>query len=105
MGMGPLSNLSSTPSVPLRHKVEPVRAVSPTLAVGHNASHERYAGQKAKAQINARPRYNSHSAAPGFAAHILVEADLIGNDPFAGLRGTKAYQSNGKSHPNLLMVV
>ena len=83
-------------SVPYRHNVSAVAAVSsvtldlnaPLNPYGRSSKQEGSTPPNAQA---ARGRYTANSAAPGYAAHVLVEAGLTGEDPFAPSRGAKAY--------------
>jgi hypothetical protein len=79
--------------VPHRHRVEPVAAISPVQAIGSRSTNGDAGQSSDRAKLEAKQRHTARSAAPGFAAHILVEADLAGPDPFAQLRSAKAYQS------------
>jgi hypothetical protein len=91
-----LPHLCAPVSVPYRHTV---RAIAPVAAVtlDLNAPTNPYARassqDKARYEQAARGRYSADSAAPGFAAQVLVEAGLTGSDPFAGVRGARAYDS------------
>jgi hypothetical protein len=82
--MTSLSHLCAPVSVPYRHNVRPV---APVAAV----TLELTGPLNPYAKSHARGRYSADSAAPGFAAQVLVEAGLTGSDPFAGARGAKAY--------------
>ena len=94
--MNPLSHLCAPVSVPYRHKVSAIAAIAP-VTLDLNAPANPYAkspnNDKARTENTSRGRYNAMSAGPGFAAQILVEADMTGSDPFAGLRGAKAYNT------------
>jgi hypothetical protein len=94
--MNPLSHLCAPVSVPYRHTV---RAVAPVARVtldltGPLNPHAKSSHQeKPRAAGQASGGYAAGSAAPGFAAQVLVEAGLTGTDPFAGSRAAKAYDS------------
>jgi hypothetical protein len=55
-------------------------------------------------ESTSRGRHSVNSAAPGFAAQILVEAGLTGSDPYAGIRGAKAYQPEKSPSPTLRLI-
>jgi hypothetical protein len=90
------SHLNAPISVPYRYIV---RAVAPVAAVTLDSTRpidlppRRSHQDKAEQQKSVQGRYNADSAAPAFAAHILVEAGLTGSDPFAGMWATKAYDT------------
>ena len=94
--MNPLSHLCAPTSVPYRHKVSAIAAISP-VTLDLNAPANPYAksssNDKARTENTSRGRYSAMSAGSGFAAQILVEADMTGIDPFAGMRGAKAYDT------------
>jgi hypothetical protein len=94
--MIPFSPLSAPVCVPYRHRVSAVAGVAPAnlnLDAPMNP-HARTSHQDKASKAQAtQGRYDANSAAPGFAAHILVEAGLAGSDPFASARGAKAYDS------------
>jgi hypothetical protein len=91
-----MSSLSATNFVPYRHRVSAVAGIAP-LEMRLDAPLNPYAktnSQNTAGQANsARGGYNANSAGAGFAAAILVEAGLAGDDPFAGTRGAKAYDN------------
>jgi hypothetical protein len=107
--MTSLSHLNAPNNVPYQHKVSAVARVAP-VKLNLDAPLNPYAkaqGQS-KAQQTAhteRGRYSAQAAAPGFAAHILVEAGLTGSDPFASTRGAQAYASPLKKSGSLRLVV
>jgi hypothetical protein len=93
--MTSLSHLNAPISVPYQHKVSAVARVA-AVNLNLDAPLNPYAqsGDKAKnyqASTQDRGRYSATAAAPGFAAHILVEAGLTGSDPFAATRAAHAY--------------
>lgn len=94
--MSSLYPLFAPVSVPYRHRVSAVAGIAPA-SLNFAAPLNPYA--KASGQGNAshaqtaQGRYDANSAGPNFAAHILVEAGLAGNDPFASARGAKAYDN------------
>jgi hypothetical protein len=92
--MTSLSHLCAPVSVPYRHNVRPVApvaAVTLELTGPLNPYAKSSNQDKTRTDAHARGRYSADSAAPGFAAQVLVEAGLTGSDPFAGARGAKAY--------------
>jgi hypothetical protein len=96
-----------TSLVPYQHKVQAVGRVLATNLHLDAPTNPYPSDHSEKSQSRARPsgqRYNAQSAASAFAAHILVEADLTGQDPFAPTRRTKAYQGNPINHPKLRLV-
>jgi hypothetical protein len=104
-----LSGLNALTSVPYRHKVSAVARVAP-VSLNLSAPLNPYAkaGRDSKTE-QARPamesgRYSARAAAPGFVAHILVEAGLTGSDPFAGTRGAQAYAAPIKTEGSLRLV-
>jgi hypothetical protein len=94
--MTSLSHLCAPVSVPYRHTIRAVAPIAP-VTLDLNAPLNAYArgssNDRANADKAARGRYTANSAAPGFAAQVLVEAGMTGTDPFAGARGAKAYDS------------
>ena len=95
--MTPLSHLYAPISVPYRHKVSAIAPTAPvTLDVNAPANPyaKPFSDEKARQENLARGRYSATSANPCFAAQILVEAGLTGSDPFAAMRGTKAYDTH-----------
>lgn len=105
--MTPLSHLNAAIYVPYRHKVSAVVAVAPA-GLDLNGPLKPYS--KAKHSDNKRntspPRmgYGANSAAPGFAAQVLVEAGLTGSDPFAAKRCARAYDTHRAPLTNLRLV-
>jgi hypothetical protein len=91
--MNALSPYAAFATVPYRHKVAAVPAIEP-IADDLRGSSQDYSSRarfdKAAAE---RGRYDANSAAAGFSIHVLVEAGLTGEDPFAAMRGAKAYQA------------
>ena len=105
--MTPMSNLYAPTSVPYRHTVPAVAqvaAVSLDLNRPQNpfsrAPHQDHSRQS----NDSRGRYSVNSAAPGFAAQILVEAGLADTDPFASMRGAHAYSTSQAAHKVLRLV-
>lgn len=93
--IGP-SHLNAPVSVPYRHKVSAVARIEPVNLNLDAPANPFPQNNKSKTQAqdntaSSRGRYSAQAAAPGFAAHILVEAGLTGDDPFASARGAKAY--------------
>jgi hypothetical protein len=107
--MTTLSHLQAPVSVPYRHKVSAVARVSavnlnldaPLNPYARNSGHDK---AQAQSQAARRGRYDAHSAGVGFAAQILVEAGLTGSDPFAGMRGAKAYDLRRATSGNVALV-
>ena len=94
--MNPLSHLSAPVIVPYRHTVRAIAAVAAVnLHLKSPPNPYARAGDdtKARQEQAVRGHYSANSAAPGFAAQVLVEAGLTGSDPFAGTRGAKAYDT------------
>jgi hypothetical protein len=105
--MNPLSHICAPVSVPYRHNVSavaPVAAVTLDLTGPLNPYAKSSSQEKASSQAQARGRYTANSAAPGFAAQVLVEAGMTGSDPFAGARGAKAYDTR-RPPPTTLRLV
>jgi hypothetical protein len=107
MGMTPLSRLSAAVGVPYRHNVQAAAPVAPvTLDLNGPLNVYERASRDDKAHGNraARGGYSATSAAPGFAAQVLVEANLTGTDPFAATRGAKAYDARRAPITSLRLV-
>jgi hypothetical protein len=105
--MTALPHLSAPVSVPYRHNVRAVAPVAPVtfdLTGPPNPYAKSGNHDKASAESQARGRYTANSAAPGFAAQVLVEAGLTGSDPFAPARGAKAYDTR-RAPPMTLRLV
>jgi predicted TIM-barrel fold metal-dependent hydrolase len=101
--MSHVSSFNAPVFVPYQHKVSAVARVAGAklnldAPLNPYPRQERASSQDAPNAANARGRYSAQAAAPGFAAQILVEAGLTGDDPFAAARGVKAYT---KSAANL----
>jgi hypothetical protein len=103
-----LSHLNAPAPVPYRHTVHAVARVAP-VKLNLDAPIGPFA--KAQGQDKAHPdtyaergRYSAQAAAPGFAAHILVEAGLAGIDPFHPARAAQAYGPRPKT-PGALHLV
>lgn len=104
--MTPLSHLCAPVSVPYRHTVSAVASVA-SVNLDLNAPRNQFErGRETTKPTHQIPRgnYCANSAAPGFAAHILVEAGLAGSDPFAGARGTLAYNTRRQPISTLRLV-
>jgi hypothetical protein len=104
--MTTLSHLYAPVSVPYRHKVIAVAPPAP-VSLDLNAPLNPYAKTahtKNANQSAPRGRYSANSAAPGFAAQVLVEAGLTGSDPFAAARGARAYDARPTPVANLRLV-
>jgi hypothetical protein len=104
--MTPLSSLSQAALVPYRHRVSAVAAVVPaTLDLNRPAPpfHQADGGDRASSSKSYNT-YSANSAAPGFAAHILVEAGLTGSDPFAGARAARAYYARPAFNQTIRLV-
>jgi hypothetical protein len=106
--MTSLSHLNAPNSVPYQHKVSAVARVAP-VNLNLDAPLNPYAKAQSQSTAqqttqSARGRYSAQAAAPGFAAHILVEAGLTGTDPFAGTRGAQAYASAPMKSGSLRLV-
>ena len=96
--MSNVSSFNAPVFVPYQHKVSAVARVAPAK-LNLDAPLNPYPRQGRASSQSAsgepvRGRYSAHAAAPGFAAHILVEAGLTGDDPFAAARGAKAYSNS-----------
>jgi hypothetical protein len=106
--MTSLSHLNAPNSVPYQHKVSAVARVAPVklnLDAPLNPFAKAQGQSKAdQAKQTERGRYSAQAAAPGFAAHILVEAGLVGSDPFAATRGAQAYASPLRKAASLRLV-
>lgn len=84
----------ATVSVPYQHKVRcvaPVAKVALNLDAPLNPFAREHAHKSNQSKSAGKSSYSAHNAGAGFAAHILVEAGLTGNDPFASQRCAKAY--------------
>lgn len=104
-GMNALSPYAAFASVPDRHKVTAVPAIEP-IPDDLRGSSQDYASRKHhdKAAFE-RGHYDANTAAAGFSIHVLVEAGLTGDDPFAALRGAKAYQVRRRRMRRVQLVV
>jgi hypothetical protein len=99
--MTSLSHLNAPNNVPYQHKVSAVARVA-SVNLNLDAPLNPYAKAQSHAKAEQakqaeRGRYNAQAAAPGFAAHILVEAGLTGSDPFQAARAAAAYGSRAKT--------
>lgn len=91
--MNALSPYAAFASVPYRHKVTAVPAIEP-IPEDLRGSSQDYSNRAHRDKHSfERRRYDANSAAAGFSIHVLMEAGLTGEDPFAALRGAKAYQA------------
>jgi hypothetical protein len=90
-----MSPLNAPVFVPYQHNVSAVaRVAKADLNLGAPLNPYPKAERPSTASTTGqspRGRYSAQSAAPEFAAHILVEGGLSGTDPFARARGQKAY--------------
>jgi hypothetical protein len=101
------SALNAPMSVPNRYAVPKVSRVSPaTLDLkGPLNGYTRVQPDDERQKDGAsRGQYGINVAAPGFAAHILVEAGLTGSDPFAGMRAAKAYQAETATRATVRLI-
>jgi hypothetical protein len=105
--MTPLSHLNAPVSVPYRHKVNAVERVT-AVNLDLNGSAQPFlkasTSDKARQSGPSRNSYCANSAAPGFAAQVLVEAGLAGSDPFAAARCARAYDAQRSALTNLRLV-
>jgi hypothetical protein len=105
--MTPLSHLNAPVSVPYRHRVNAVEIVA-AVNLDLNGSGQPFLkaskSDKARQGGPSRNSYCANSAAPGFAAQVLVEAGLTGSDPFAAARGARAYDARLAPLTNLRLV-
>jgi hypothetical protein len=93
--MSNVSSFNAPVFVPYQHKVSAVACVAPTklnldAPLNPYPRQERASSQSSSGEP-VRGRYSAQAASAGFAAQILVEAGLTGEDPFAAARGAKAY--------------
>ncbi|WP_085341211.1 hypothetical protein [Aquidulcibacter paucihalophilus] len=103
--MTSLTPYAAYASVPYRHKVTAVPAIE-AIPDDLKGSSQDYAGRaRFDKATQDRGRYDAHSAAAGFSIHVLVEAGLTGEDPFAALRGAKAYQARMRQTRRVQLVV
>jgi len=91
--MNALSPYAAFASVPYRHKVTAVPAIEPITDDLKGSSQDYASRARSTGSAQDRGRYDANSAAAGFSIHVLVEAGLTGEDPFAAMRGAKAYQA------------
>ncbi len=91
--MNALSPYAAFVSVPYRHKVTAVPAIEPIPDDLRGSSQDYTSRARFDKATSERGRYDANSAAAGFSIHVLMEAGLTGEDPFAALRGAKAYQA------------
>ena len=91
--MNALSPYAAFASVPYRHKVTAVPAIEPIPDDLRGSSQDYTSRARHDKHTFERGRYDANSAAAGFSIHVLMEAGLTGEDPFAALRGAKAYQA------------
>jgi hypothetical protein len=100
-----ISASSAASPVPYRYRVEAVAAIAAVNADFKADPKDAAAnGEKAHSARQGkadRVRYSADSAAPAFAAQILVEAGLTGQDPFSGQRAHRAYASAAVKHQTL----
>ncbi|MEN9855372.1 MAG: hypothetical protein RL186_1882 [Pseudomonadota bacterium] len=97
--------LSAAAYVPSVDRITPVSNVSrvtidtPTpISQAHRAGSGPHAHAETR-RAAPQGRYTANAAAPGFAAHILVEAGLTGTDPMQHGRALRAY-SNAQPLPS-----
>lgn len=84
--------------VPYRHRVEPVRRISPVQPVqqeppGPDARRRQGGTRTEQPGTTPPPRHSAATAAPGWAAHLLFEAGMAGEDPARASRARRAYGS------------
>lgn len=91
--MNALSPYAAFASVPYRHKVTAVPAVEPIPEDLKGSSQDYSSRARFDKTTSARGQYDANSAAAGFSIHVLMEAGLTGDDPFAAMRAAKAYQA------------
>ncbi len=91
--MNALSPYAAFVSVTYRHKVTAVPAIEPIPDDLRGSSQDYTSRARFDKATSERGRYDANSAAAGFSIHVLIEAGLTGEDPFAALRGAKAYQA------------
>jgi predicted TIM-barrel fold metal-dependent hydrolase len=94
--MNAMSPSNASVFVPYQHKVNGVARIAPTnlnldAPLNPYPKAERASKNQSSDQQAAPRRYSAQAAAPGFAAQILVEAGMTGDDPFAQKRCAKAY--------------
>lgn len=103
--MNALSPYAAFASVPYRHKVTAVPAIEP-IPDDLRGSSQDYSSRARQDKADfERGRYDANTAAAGFSIHVLVEAGLTGEDPFAALRGAKAYQARTRRTRRIQLVV
>jgi hypothetical protein len=105
--MTSLSPLSAFVPVPYQHRVSAVARVAPVnlnLDAPVNPYPREKAQQARAANAQPRPGYSAAAASAGFAAQILVEAGLAGQDPFASSRRAKAYAGPAINAQNLRLI-
>lgn len=102
--MSALLPYAASPVVPYRHRVTAVPAVEPVQEALHRAGQDDTGHRTRSANASDRVRYDANSAAAAFAIHVLMEAGLAGEDPFANLRGFKAYKPRRLLPPRLRLI-
>ncbi|MCA3693913.1 hypothetical protein [Aquidulcibacter sp.] len=103
--MTSLSPYAASASVPYRHKVTAVPAIEAITDDLKGSSQDYSSRARFDKATQDRGRYDANSAAAGFSIHVLVEAGLTGEDPFAALRGAKAYQARMRQTRRVQLVV
>ena len=103
--MNALSPYAAFASVPYRHKVTAVPAIEPISDDLRGSSQDYSSRAHFDKGTAERGRYDANSAASGFSIHVLVEAGLTGDDPFAAMRGAKAYQTRVARSRRVQLVV
>ncbi len=103
--MNALSPYAAFASVPYRHKVTAVPAIEPIPDALRGSSQDYTSTTRDNKTRAGKGRYDANSAAACFSIHVLVEAGLTGEDPFAALRGAKAYRARTYHTRRIQLVV